>query len=298
VYYKNKTEAVMIKKTLALLACLSCSSSVIAFEEISEEELSGTSAQDGITVFVGLPANGWRANEMSLTDKNGIDASLATGYANAGTIAAKNIGFNTCTSAVGCVASSTPSIRIDVDAVGDYNGAVAGVGGMLNIGFSLMGTASKVRLYIDGLWLRNGAAGATETKFLDFQQDYIDITPIGSLSLFSVQLGNESSGGHLLHFTNGNFGTIDFGVVALLDKQDNNNSLRFGLKLDNVDLTGSGFDFNANGLVYTASNFGGGVMNVTLSNIAMGNASAPSIGSIGVEGLSVSNLAVTIAGKL
>ena len=298
----------MIKKTLALLACLSFSSSVVALEEITEDELSVTSAQDGVTMFIGLPTTGWRANEMSLTDKNGIDASLATGYANAGTIAAKNIGFNTCTSAVGCVASSTPSIHLDIDAVGDYNGVAAGVGGMLNIGFSLMGTASKVRLYIDGLWLRNGASGATETKILDFQQDYIDITPIGSLSLFSVQLGRESLG-HLLHFTNGNFGTIDFGVIALLDKQDNNNSLRFGLKLDNVDLTGSGFDFDANGLVYTASNFGGitagsvggvgtGVMNVTLSDIKMGNAGAASIGSIGIEGLSVSNLAVTITGKL
>lgn len=285
----------MIKKTLALLACLSFSSFVVALEEITEDELSVTSAQDGVTVFIGLPTTGWRANEISLTDKNGIDASLAVGYANAGTIAAKNVGFNTCTSALGCVAAS--GIRLDIDAVGDYNGAAPSGGAMLNIGFSLMGTASKVRLFIDGLWLRNGASGATETKILDFQQDYIDITPIGSLSLFSVQLGRESLG-HLLHFTNGNFGTIDFGVIALLDKVDNNNSVRFGLKLDNVDLTGSGFDFDANGLVYTASNFGGGVMNATLSNITMGNASAPSMGSIGVEGLSVSNLAVTITGKL
>ena len=293
----------MIKKTLTLLVCLSFSSSVVALEEISEDELSVISAQDGVTVLIGLPAAGWRANEISLTDKNGINASLVAGYANAGTIAAKNIGFNTCTAAVGCVASSPTSIRLDIDAVGDNNGAASGGGAMLNIGFSLMGTASKVRLFIDGLWLRNGASGSTETKILDFQQDYIDITPIGSLSLFNVQLGNETLG-HLLHFTNGNFGIIDFGVIALLDKQNNNNSLRFGLKLENVDLTGSGFDVNTDGLIYTASNFGSaggvgpGVMNVTLSDIKMGNASAASIGSIGIEGLSVSNLAVTITGKL
>ena len=287
----------MIKKTLALLTALSLSSSVVAFEEISEEELSETSAQDGMTVFIGLPTNGWRANEISLTDKNGIDASLATGYTNAGTIVAKNIGFNTCTSAVGCVASIIPSIRLDIDAVGDSNGVAFGGGAMLNIGFSLIGTASKVRLYIGSLWLRDGTFGSTETKFLDFQQGYIDITPTGSLSLFSVQLGDGSLE-HLLHFTNGKFGTIDFGTIALLDKQDNNNSLRFGLKLDNVDLTGSGFDINPDGLIYSATNFGGGTMNVTLSDIKMGNASAASIGSIGIEGLSVSNLAVTITGKL
>ena len=69
-------------------------------------------------------------------------------------------------------------------------------------------------------------------------------------------------------------------------------------------MTGSGFDVNADGLIYTASNFGSaggvgpGVMNVTLSDIKMGNASAASICSIGIEGLSVSNLAVTITGKL
>ena len=194
------------------------------------------------------------------------------------------------------MASSTPSIRIDVDAVGDYNGAAVGAGGMLAVDVSLIGTASKIRLSLGSLWLRNGASGATETKILDFQQGFIDITP-GSSSLFSVRLGRESLG-HLLHFTNGNFGVIDFGVIALLDKQDNNNSLRFGLKLENVDLTDSGFDFDPDGLVYSATNFGGGVMNATLSNITMGNASAPSMGGIGVEGLSVSNLTVKFTGKL
>ena len=142
----------MIKKTLALLTALSLSSSVMALEEISEDELSVISAQDGVTVLIGLPTNGWRANEISLTDKNGIDASLAAGYANVGTMAAKNIGFNTCTAAAGCVASSPTNIRLDIDAVGDYNGAAPSGGAMLNIGFSLMGTASKVRLFIS--WSR------------------------------------------------------------------------------------------------------------------------------------------------
>ena len=295
----------MTKNALALCVALCANSScAMALEVMAEDELSALSAQDGITMLVGLPASGWRANEISLTDINGIDASIATGYANAGTIVAKNVALNTCLSGIGCTAVGMPSIRVDFDMVGDHNGTVAAGGGaMLNIGFSLMGTASKVRLFIDGLWLRNGASGSTETKILDFQQDYIDITPIGSLSLFNVQLGNETLG-HLLHFTNGNFGIIDFGVIALLDKQNNNNSLRFGLKLENVDLTGSGFDVNTDGLIYTASNFGSaggvgpGVMNVTLSDIKMGNASAASIGSIGIEGLSVSNLAVTITGKL
>ena len=134
-------------------------------------------------------------------------------------------------------------------------------------------------------------------------QDYVDVTPIGSSSLFAMQLGNESLG-HMLHFTNGNFGTIDFGTVAFLDGTNppTSNSLRFGLKLDEVDITGSGFDVNDDGLIYTAAAFGansGGVaaMDITLSDIKMGGASAASIGTIGIQNLKVTNLALTITGK-
>ena len=292
----------MTKNALALCVALCANSScAMALEVMAEDELSALSAQDGITMLVGLPASGWRANEISLTDINGIDASIATGYANAGTIVAKNVGFNTCfqtaiNGACSPMAAGAPTIKFDLDMVGDSNGATTGGGAMLNIAFSLTGGANKIRFYIDSIGLRNGPTGGTEFDLIKFDQGYVDIAPIGSSSLFTIQLGNESSA-HMFHITNGNFGTIDFGTVSILDKTPTN-SINFGFKLENVDLTGSGFDVNPTGLIYTAANFGGGVMNATFSDIKMGAVGAASIGTIGVQGIKVTNLALTISGKL
>ena len=299
----------MIKNVLAL--CIVFSSNVYALDIISEDELSSISAQDGITMLVGLPSNGWRANEISLTDTNGISASIMAGYATAGTIAAKNVGFNTCSQTTingACsplLSLNAPTLRFDMDMVGDNNVAVGG-GAMLNISFSLMGGANKIRFYIDKIVLSN-SAGANGTPLIDFggrtgadidpSGDYIDIVPIGSSTLFAVQLGSESLG-HMLHFTNGNFGTIDFGVVSFVDAQNNANSLRFGLKLDEFDITGTGFDINPDGLLYTAADFGKGLMDITISDIKMGGASAASMGTIGLQNISITNLAVTVSGKL
>lgn len=290
----------MSKNKLAfLIALLTVSSSVWALEEVSEEELSNLSAQDGVSVVIGLPTNGWRANELSLTDENGIDAGVMAGYSSPGTVVAKNIGFNTCSDGVSaiCTPIAGRSIQLFTNAVGDTNGAAVGGSPMLNISFSLINGANKLRFYIDDIRLRNGQSGSTEKVLVDFLQNYVDIVPIGASPLIAMQLGGETVGGHMLHFTNGNFGTIDFGTIAVLDGTTSTNSLRFGLRLDEVNLTGAGFDVNANGLVFSDTNFGKGAMDVTISDVRMGGASAASIGSFGVNNISVSNLTITLAGK-
>lgn len=296
----------MTKNALALCVVLCTNSlNVMALEPITEDEMSVLSAQDGISVMLMPPTAGWLATEASLTDTNGIAAAIVAGYGSAGTIVAKNVGINICTNGASatCTTSATKHIKLDFDMIGDHNGLAMGGGPMLNMAFSLAGGASKLRFFIDDIRLRNGASGGTEKVLVDFLQNYVDIVPIGSSSLFTVQLGNESLG-HMLHFTNGNFGTIDFGTVAFLDGTNppTSNSLRFGLKLDEVDITGSGFDVNDDGLIYTAAAFGansGGVaaMDITLSDIKMGGASAASIGTIGIQNLKVTNLALTITGK-
>lgn len=289
----------MTKNTLALCGLFCCfSSSVFALDVITEEDLSAVTAQDGITVLIGLPSNGWRANEISLTDTNGIAPAIMAGYNSAGTILAKNVGFSTCSNGVGvtCTPISGASIQLKTDAVGDSNGAALGGGAMLNLSFSLIGGANKIRFFIDEIKLRNGPSGASEKVLIDFLQNYVDIVPIGSSSLFAMQLGNESLG-HMLHFTNGNFGTIDFGTLAFIDGTNPSNSLRFGFRLDEFDITGAGFDVDATGLVFSDANFGKGSMDVTLTDVRMGGAGAASMGTFGVQNISIANLAVTIAGK-
>lgn len=284
-----------------LVMLLGFSSSVFALEEVLEEELSGIAAQDGVSVLIGLPNNGWRANEISLTDTNGIDASIMGGYANSGTIAVKGVGFNTCFQTTingncSAMAGGIPTIKLDLDMVGDSNGSLSNGRSTLNIGFSLVGGANKIRFFIDDIRLRNGQTGSTEKVLIDFLQNYVDIVPIGSSSLFAIQLGSETLG-HMLHFTNGNFGTIDFGTIALVDATTSTNNLRFGFKLDEFNVTGAGFDINDKGLIFTDSNFGKGLMDITLSDVRVGGASAASMGSFGLQNISVSNLAVTVGGK-
>lgn len=287
----------MLKNALALYALsYMLSMPVLALEPMAEEELSASSAQDGLSLVVALPTNGWRATEMSLTDRGGI--TTVAGYNNDGTILAKNVGFNLCTNGVGaaCNSATARTLNFDFDMVGNVDGGV-GNKPMLNIAVSLANGASKVRLFIDDIRLRNGQSGATEFVLVDFLQNYIDIVPIGSSTLFAVQLGNEPLG-HMIHFTNGNFGTIDFGTIAFVDRVTPTSSVNFGFKLDNVNLTGTGFDANPAGLIYTASNFGNGTMNATFSDVRMGGVAAASMGSFGVQGISVNNLTVAVSGKL
>lgn len=289
----------MKKNKLAILMAFCFLSSYgWALEEVPEEELSDLSAQNGVSIVLGLPTNGWRAQEASLTDKNGIDVGVVTGYNNQGTIVAKNIGFNTCSNGVSstCTSLTNPSIELTMDAVGDYNGVTVGGGPMLNIGFKLINGANKIRLFVDDIRLRNGVSGSTEKVLIDFLQNYVDIVPIGSSSLIAMQLGNESSG-HMLHFLNGNFGTIDFGTIAIVDGTTSTNNVRFGLSFNEFDITGAGFDVNQDGLIFRDANFGKGFMDVTLSDVKIGGASAASIGSFGVQNISMANLMVTIAGK-
>ena len=300
----------MTKNALALCVVLCTNSlSAMALEPMAEEEMSGLSAQDGITLMFQMPQDtGWRANSIALVDKNGIDASLLAGYANAGKLMATNVGIKTCTESSingSCTGTLLPTLRFDVDMVGDHNGnGIASP--MLNVGFSLMGGANKIRFYIDKIALNN-SAGTSQVNLIDFggrtggdidaAGDYIDILPNGSKSFLNLQFGFQRQG-YMMMFTNGDFGTIDFGVVSFLERTNANNSLRFGFKLDNVDITGTGFDIDTKGLLYRADNFGGGTMNATFSDIKMGGASAASIGTIGLQGISVTNLAVTVAGKL
>ena len=300
----------MTKNALALCVVLFANSlNAYALEILAEEEMSGLSAQDGITLMFQMPEDkGWRANSIALVDKNGIDASLLAGYTNAGKLMATNVGIKTCVESSingSCTGTILPTLRFDVDAIGDHNNNGI-VSPMLNVTFSLMGGANKIRFYIDKIALNN-SAGTNQVNLIDFggrtgvdidaAGDYIDILPDGSKSFLNLQFGFETQG-YMMMFANGKFNTIDFGVVSFLDAAAPTNSLRFGFKLDNVDLTGTGFDIDTKGLLYRATNFGGGDMDITISDIKMGGASAASMGTIGLQNISITNLAVTVSGKL
>jgi hypothetical protein len=190
-------------------------------------------------------------------------------------------------------------IRVDVDAVGNVNNA----GPMLNIQSSLFGSASKLRVYIDKIAIRNGLGG-NESTIIDFNhpddngKDYFDLLPSDG-KLFNLQLGTESSG-HMISFGSTSFNTIDFGEVRLTDKTDtgvsgNGRNLRFNLRLDNINLTDAGFDIITTGLVFSTPELKS--MNVTFGNIRAGSSNT-SMGTVGIQGLNLSKHALIISGKI
>ena len=298
----------MLKHVLAFAVGLGFSASAMALEQITEEELSTVSAQDGVSILWKMDDNGVRINSMALVDKNGIDTSITTGYNNAGKLIASNLGFKTCaeTSINGsCTTLLLPTIRFDIDAIGDHNGN--GISSpMLNVSLTLGGGANKMRFYIDKISVANNIGGAPTTLMtfggragadIDSYGHYIDIVPQGSnKTILNMQLGFERQG-NLIKFTNGNFGTIDFGTVSFVDSTTATNSLRFGLKLEEFDITDLGIDIDTTGLMFRHANFGGNAMDITMTDIKVGGASAASMGTIGLQNINIKDLVVVVAGK-
>ncbi len=292
----------IIKRTLQTLASCLMASSVYALENLSEDDLAQTTGQDGITTSFVLPVAGWTADEVVFIDKTGVPSTIKPGFDfHSGSLVAKNVGIKACTEASinGACDTSTGfrGISFEVDKVG-------GIEPMLNIRAKLF-NASKFRIYIDKIALRNGLGG-NEGTLIDFNhpdagngnKDYFDLLPSGN-DLFTVQLGSESSG-HMVHFGTTVFNAIDFGEVRITDKLDtgvggNGRNLRFDLVLANVNLTGAGIDIAADGLVITTPNLTN--LDITFNNIAAGS-SAVTMGNMGIKGLNLSNHSLTIAGKI
>lgn len=303
----------MQKNALAFALWFGFGASAMAFEPLAENEMSNTVAQDGVTVLWQMDDNGVRINSMALVDKNGIDTSTTTGYNNAGKLIASNLGFKTCAESTingSCTTLLLPTIRFDIDAIGDHNGN--GISSpMLNVSLTLGGGANKMRFYINKISLSNSAGNNTKTLIdfggragadIDSYGHYIDIVPQGSnKTILNMQLGFERQG-NLIKFTNGNFGTIDFGTVSFVDGTNIANSLRFGLKLEEFDITDLGVDIDTKGLMFRDANFGGdsagvGKMDITMTDIKMGGASAASMGTIGLQNINIKDLVVVVAGK-
>ena len=300
----------MIKNSmkLAIMASLLMVNNGYALENLSEDDLSQSTGQDGISVAVILPVSGWTAQEISLTDKTGIPSAIKPGYDFfSGTVVAKNVGVRSCFETAingGCTNFGLQGINIDMDVVGDANGNSISDDPMLNIQVDLL-NASKLRVYVDKIALHNGLGG-NESTIIDFNhpdaangnKDYFDILPTTS-TLFDLQLGNESSG-HMISFGSTSISRIDFGEVRITDKMDtgyggNDRNLRFNLVLENIILTDAGFDINSEGLIFTSPNLTS--MNITLGNISAGT-SATNMGSIGIQGLNLSKHSLTISGKI
>lgn len=288
-----------IIKRLGVLSALLSIFPVYALDTMLDEELAQTVAQDGLSIAIKLPSATLAMDSIGLLDKDGIAFDAATnfaGYNNRGDFRAKTIQLQGCTeSTIGgacTLATNSATFNITMDA----DGGVGGVSPTVITKFSLGSSVNKIRFNVDKLSIRGGATGS-DVNIIDLS--YIDIAPTGSKNLLTMQFGNQPQG-NMIRFTNANFGTIDFGNVKVLDKNDLVNggacatcSVNFDFAIASLDFTGAGIDVSDMGLVFSVPSFVTPV-DVTMQNIKMGT--ADSMGSFGIKGLQVSNLQIAVSG--
>lgn len=290
-----------IIKLLGMLSGLLSVYPVYALDAMLDEELAQTVAQDGLSVAIKLPNATLAIDSIGLRDKDGIVFDAATnfaGYNNRGDFRAKTIQIQGCTeSTIGgacTLATNSATFNITMDA----DGGVGGLSPTLTTKFALGSAVNKIRFNVDKLSIRGGATGS-DVNIIDLS--YIDIVPnaAGGKNLLTMQLGKQPQG-NMIRFTNANFGTIDFGNVKILDKNDVLNggacatcSVNFDFAIASLDFTGAGIDVSNMGLVFSVPSFVTPI-DVTMQNIKMGT--ADSIGSFGIKGLQVSNLQIAVSG--
>lgn len=288
-----------IIKRLGVLSAFLSIFPVYALDALPDEELAQTVAQDGLSVAIKLPNATLAIDSIGLLDKDGIVFDAATnfaGYNNRGDFRIKDIQIQGCTqSTVGgacTLATNSATFNIVIDA----DGGVGGLAPSLTAKFSLGSAVNKIRFNVDKLSIRGGATGS-DVNIIDLS--YIDIAPTGSKNLLTMQLGKQPQGG-LIKFTNANFGTIDFGNVKILDKNDVINggacatcSVNFDFAISSLNFTGASLDVSDMGLVFSLPSFVAPI-DVTMQNVKMGTAA--SIGSFGIKGLQVSNLQIAVSG--
>ena len=271
----------------AILAASVLSLQAHALESIADEALSESVGQDGITISTSV---NWLSQSVRVHDLNGVPATLAAGHANAGTLAFNGWGIQGCTNGAGaaCTITTNPTFNILIDATG-------GAAPFIQMAVNWDAGIGKIRFLMDNISLQNGLAG-NNVEIVDLAQGYVDvIRPAGSPAL-NIQLGNEP-GGNMMTLSSFNVGTLDFGQVLLRDKSDtlvNNRNIRFSFALTGLDLTNTTVNVIPTGLVIGNPSMTG--LGFTMTDIIAGNTTT-TMGSVGMNNITLTNLSVRISGK-
>lgn len=270
-----------------------------AMDKLSDTELSGHVAQDGVSITVILPDFdgagagtdlGIRADRTIFHDK--------TGFAGATDAGAIVHGSGVVGDRLELTMAAGTRIEATLDLIGDVD-VLAGSQPMLNLTLDIPAFVFKTgRTYV----ARSNGVAAAITNLSSAITDGMTIN-VGALTA-NVQLGNETQGSMIRLF-----GAIAGGITAtgyaLHDANSGGSARIASIALDNngastaldVDL---GVDFDANGLQARVNQLGtaGGGMDVSLGGVKFGDAAQPAIGNINVVGLNLATTQVRIVGHL
>lgn len=276
-----------------------CAGMAAAMDKLSDTEMSGHVAQDGVSITVILPDFdgagagtdlGIRANQTIFHDK--------TGYAGATDAGAILHGTGVVGDRLELTMAAGSRITATIDASGDVD-VLAGAQPMLNLKLDIPAFVFKTgKTYV----ARSNGVSAAVSSVSAAITDGMTIN-VGALTA-NVQLGNETQGsmirlfgsmaggitatGYALHDT-GSGGSVRIASIGL-----ENNGASTALDVD------VGVDFDINGLQARVAQLGsvGGGMDMTLSGVKFGDAAQAAIGNINVVGLDLATTQVRIVGHL
>lgn len=276
-----------------------CAGMAGAMDKLSDTEMSGHVAQDGVSITVILPDFdgagagtdlGIRANQTIFHDK--------TGYAGATDAGAILHGTGVVGDRLELTMAAGSRITATIDASGDVD-VLAGSQPMLNLKLDIPAFVFKTgKTYV----ARSNGVSAAVSSVSAAITDGMTIN-VGALTA-NVQLGNETQGsmirlfgsmaggitatGYALHDT-GSGGSVRIASIGL-----ENNGASTALDVD------VGVDFDINGLQARVAQLGtvGGGMDMTLSGVKFGDAAQAAIGNINVVGLDLATTQVRIVGHL
>lgn len=289
-----------------------------ALESLDDQQLARMTGQDGITISVAPAANNVQGvigvQKIVISDKDGLAAPFnGVTYTGVGSTVFNvntNSGVLFCTTVGTCTKTADP-IVINVDAEG------GGVNGpMLYVNIKTPQNANRIKIDLSGIALRADTlsamnrviAGPSEVEFLKFSSG-IDLV-LGAPIELGLALGNEgttTSTDALINMINANFVKIDFGRIALKSTggHTSESDLSLNVSLNSLDLSGANIDLSPAGLVLSKATVG--PFDIRVDDITAGElASPPSaafngtsvglLGSIGANGIRVTNLAIAVSG--
>ncbi|MDO8331802.1 MAG: hypothetical protein Q7T36_15155 [Fluviicoccus sp.] len=281
-------------KATALMACVLTASPAFALENLSDTDLSGEVARDGVTFkliladFDGAGAGtdlGLSVGQTLLHDGDGTPGAIVHGTS----IVGDRLEL---TMAAGSV------ITTMVDAVGDAS-ALPGNQAMLNINIDVPAFTLKTgKLYA----ARSNGTGAVVSDLSGAITEGMTLN-VGALTV-NAQLGTENQGYMLL--VNGNMAGGITGSNFVLNDVNSGGGIRINtIAIENNGASTAldvsvGVDIGPAGLVAEVIQLGtlAGGMDLQLGGVKLGNAGATSIGNVDIVGLNLASTLIQISGHL
>lgn len=292
----------MFKKAALFSAISVISSGAFALQAMDDAGLADATGQSGLTITTTLNVTG---AVMSYTDTDGLGSTSAA--SSAGSLNIHNLGLS----------SSTQAITTNIDVGSNSSGQAV---------MQIQTSIPTLAVSFDGIDLTSSpaAVGSTSKNNFIVTQGTQSITMSG-LNL-NMQLGDTSPQGHMMilsdaaptSLTLGNTNGTATNQVVLVDAANKTSTSTPGIGIGGLAITGLDFGSSATatnnttvdattaGLVVAFGSSAMNNVNVTMTNVSMGEtcagvasgcgaATAP-IGNISISGLNLAGTSVTIRG--